>query len=90
MSAEGSLVDMLRGHRNLMVATVEVKLREPASAIQFVEKLICGRDWKSVLYYHGVQSTVVYTETPRPVFFSHKEDERGESTGARLDKAFVK
>ena len=70
MCAECRLVDILRGHPNLVVTRPEIQFGEKAGALEFIQKFIDNRNWKLVLDGDKVETTVVDTEMPSPVGLS--------------------
>lgn len=64
MCAERRLVDILRGHPNLVVTGPEIQFGEKPGALQLIQKFIDNGNRKLVLDGDKVDTTVVNTETP--------------------------
>ena len=74
MGAERRLVDIFRGHPNLVVAGSEVQFCEKTGAFQLIQQLIDDWNRKLVLDGDKVESTLVDTETPSTIMLFYEQD----------------
>jgi hypothetical protein len=60
-------------HAHLVIARTEIKLREVACALEFIEQLFDHRDGKFVLDCLLVEGAIINTKAPRAVMLLHQE-----------------
>jgi hypothetical protein len=63
MCTERHFLDVVRVHKDMLVARLKIELGEEGGVVQFIEKLFNHRYWEPVL--HGV--AVLLEDPPLPV-----------------------